>query len=42
MTIKRSDKLLEIVNQKQKIAVNELSEMLNVSKVTIHKDLSDK
>ncbi len=41
MTIKRSDKLLEIVNQKQKIAVNELSEMLNVSKVTIRKDLSD-
>lgn len=41
MSTKRSDKLLEIVNQKQKIAVNDLSDMLNVSKVTIRKDLSD-
>ncbi len=41
MSTKRSDKLLELVNQKQKIAVNELSEILNVSKVTVRKDLSE-
>ncbi|GBG93788.1 DeoR family transcriptional regulator [Ligilactobacillus salitolerans] len=41
MTTKRIDQLLNIVNQKQKIAVKDLSEMLNVSKVTVRKDLSE-
>lgn len=41
MTTKRIDQLLNIVNQKQKIAVKDLSEMLQVSKVTVRKDLSE-
>ncbi|MFD1671089.1 DeoR/GlpR family DNA-binding transcription regulator [Agrilactobacillus yilanensis] len=37
---KRIDDLLQIVNQQQKIEVNELAQQLNVSKVTIRKDLT--
>ncbi|MFC0276931.1 DeoR/GlpR family DNA-binding transcription regulator [Enterococcus devriesei] len=35
----REEEILAIVSQKKKIEVNELSELLNVSKVTIRKDL---
>ena len=35
----REEEILAIVSQKKKIEVNELSELLNVSKVTIGKDL---
>lgn len=37
----RSERILEIVNQKKKIEVSTLAKMLAVSKVTIRKDLSD-
>ncbi|WP_368552621.1 DeoR/GlpR family DNA-binding transcription regulator [Enterococcus faecalis] len=35
----REEEIISIVSQKKKIEVNELSELLNVSKVTIRKDL---
>ncbi|WP_086348001.1 DeoR/GlpR family DNA-binding transcription regulator [Candidatus Enterococcus clewellii] len=35
----REEEIIAIVSQKKKIEVNELSELLNVSKVTIRKDL---
>lgn len=35
----REEEILSIVSQKKKIEVNELSELLEVSKVTIRKDL---
>ncbi|MFC6170877.1 DeoR/GlpR family DNA-binding transcription regulator [Loigolactobacillus jiayinensis] len=38
---KRSEQLLEIVNQNKKIEVNRLAELLQVSKVTIRKDLTE-
>jgi DeoR/GlpR family transcriptional regulator of sugar metabolism len=38
---KRSEQLLELVNQNKKIEVNRLAELLQVSKVTIRKDLTD-
>ncbi len=41
MATKRIDKLLNIVNKRQKIAVNDLSRLLDVSKVTVRKDLSE-
>ncbi|ALO04844.1 DeoR/GlpR family DNA-binding transcription regulator [Lactiplantibacillus paraplantarum] len=37
----RNEQLLEIVNQRKKIEVNELATLLNVSKVTIRKDLTE-
>ncbi|WP_057770474.1 DeoR/GlpR family DNA-binding transcription regulator [Lactobacillus selangorensis] len=38
---KRSEQILEIVNQHKKIEVNELANQLKVSKVTIRKDLTE-
>jgi len=38
---KRSEQLLALVNQNKKIEVNRLAELLQVSKVTIRKDLTD-
>lgn len=38
---KRSEALLEIVNEKKKIEVNALADQLHVSKVTIRKDLTE-
>lgn len=35
----REDEIIAIVNQRKKVEVNELAELLNVSKVTIRKDL---
>ncbi|MBS7577815.1 MULTISPECIES: DeoR/GlpR family DNA-binding transcription regulator [unclassified Enterococcus] len=35
----RLDEIISIVNQRKKVEVNELAELLNVSKVTIRKDL---
>ncbi|MFD1419795.1 DeoR/GlpR family DNA-binding transcription regulator [Lactiplantibacillus songbeiensis] len=37
---KRNEQLLQIVNQRKKIEVNELADLLQVSKVTIRKDLT--
>jgi len=37
---KRNEQLLQIVNQRKKIEVNELADLLKVSKVTIRKDLT--
>lgn len=37
--INRYTKLLEIVNENKRIEVSKLSELLNVSQVTIRKDL---
>ncbi|MCI6752497.1 MAG: DeoR family transcriptional regulator, partial [Selenomonas bovis] len=36
----RQTKLLDIVNRKQKVSVTDLAEALNVSEVTIRKDLT--
>lgn len=36
----RQTKLLDIVNRKQKVSVTNLAEALNVSEVTIRKDLT--
>ncbi|ANK58893.1 DeoR family transcriptional regulator [Loigolactobacillus backii] len=40
MPVKRTEQLLEIVNQRKKINVSELAQLLNVSKVTVRKDLT--
>ena len=37
----RNEQLLEIVNQRKKVEVNELASLLEVSKVTIRKDLTE-
>ncbi|MFM9785467.1 DeoR family transcriptional regulator, partial [Streptomyces scabiei] len=37
----RNAQLLEIVNQRKKVEVNELASLLEVSKVTIRKDLTE-
>lgn len=37
----RNEQLLEIVNQRKKVEVNELANLLEVSKVTIRKDLTE-
>ena len=40
MNMDRLDQIISLVSQEKKIDVNTLSEKLNVSKVTIRKDLN--
>lgn len=41
MKLERSERILEIVNQKKKVEVSDLAKLLMVSKVTIRKDLKN-
>ena len=41
ITLKKKRKILEMLNKRGKVRVNELSRIFNVSEVTIRLDLSD-